>query len=629
MNFPQSLQRKLFFFCFLLVCLSSFAQADLFFTIKVLSNGMPISVDSIKVENLTSRSSFSLHSLPQTDSFYINLSRAKLERDPSGVSRLVEGAEGEWVCVETKPGNLILKTIATQKTPSYLRILNMQGRCVHNEVLQNTTASFITIKGGSRGVYLVNLVNNGRSKSFRYLGSGNEAFMVQSFPPNQEKQVRALSANTPPFSSGDKIVFSVFLQDKRFTITEPSIKNGGKAEIRILPPSSNVQVVDLGLKSGLKWASCNIGATNPWDAGEYFAWGETTPKKGYYGNRSLCYNKSVAELKAMGVVDNRNQLAPSYDAATANWGSDWRMPTEEDFDELCLACQKSVETVNGVPGIKFTGKGGNSIFIARCGFRFYNTLQCNDEHDSRGCYWTSDVCDDTESAKMKEYTKYCGDGEWQRYEGLNIRPVSNTLSPTIPIPTPTPAPVSKPEPIDLGLPSGVKWASFNLGASNSWETGRGYAWGETESFERFYPKDGRLWALEMDELKKQGIIDGQNILTAKYDAAAANLGFPWRMPTAEEIEELITHCEWTWKELQGVWGKKVTGPNGNSIFFPTTNEAASYRYATYWSSSYQTHVINEYNTPYNSIYTLFFDEWNNDKGVLIDANQIFIRPVCK
>ena len=99
-----------------------------------------------------------MHSLPQTDSFYINLSRAKLERDPSGVSRLVEGAEGEWVCVETKPGNLILKTIATQKTPSYLRILNMQGRCVHNEVLQNTTASFITIKGGSRGVYLVNLV---------------------------------------------------------------------------------------------------------------------------------------------------------------------------------------------------------------------------------------------------------------------------------------------------------------------------------------------------------------------------------------------------------------------------------------------------------------------------------------
>ena len=73
----------------------------------------------------------------------------------------------------------------------------------------------------------------------------------------------------------------------------------------------------------------------------------------------------------------------------------------------------------------------------------------------------------------------------------------------------------------------------------------------------------------------------------------------------------------------------VTGPNGNSIFFPTTNGAASYRYATYWSSSYQTHAINEYNTPYNLIYTLFFDEWNTDKGVLIDGTQIYIRPVCK
>ena len=627
MNISQSLQRKSFLFGLLLTCLSSFAQTDLFFTIRVLRNDMPISVDSIKVENLTSRSSFSLHSLPQQDSFFINLSRAKLERDPSGVHTLVQGAEDEWVCVETKPGNLILKTTVTQNTPSYLRILNMQGRCVHNEVLQNATASFIAIKGGFRSVYLVNLINNGKSKTFRYLGGGTEAFKVQSFPNNQEKHVRALSANTPQFSSGDKIVFTVFLQDKRFTITEPSIKNGGKAEIRILPPSSNVQVVDLGLKSGLKWASCNIGATNPWEAGEYFAWGETTPKKGYYESRSLSYNKSVAELKAMGVVDSRNQLTPSYDAATANWGSDWRMPTEEDFDELFLACQMSVETVNGVPGMKFTGKGGNSIFIPRGGCRFYNTLQCNDEHDSRGCYWTSNVCDDTEKAIMKEYTQYYGHDKWDRYYGLNIRPVTKTLSPTLP--TPTPAPVSKPEAIDLGLPSGVKWASFNLGASNSWETGRGYAWGEIESFEKFYPKDGRLWKLKTDELKKQGIIDNQNILTAKYDAAAANLGSPWRMPTAEEIEELITHCKWTWKEQQGVWGKMVTGPNGNSIFFPTTNGAASYPYATYWSSSYQTHVINEYNTPYNLIYTLFFDEWNTDKGVLVDTNQIFIRPVCK
>ena len=627
MNISQSLQRKSFLFCLLLTCLSSFAQTDLFFTIRVLRNDMPISVDSIKVENLTSRSSFSLHSLPQQDSFFINLSRAKLERDPSGVSRLVQDAESEWVCVETKPGNLILKTTATQNTPSYLRILNMQGRCVHNEVLQNTTESFIAIKGGFRSVYLVNLINNGKSKTFRYLGSGTEAFKVQSFPNNQEKHIRALSANTPPFSSGDKIVFSVFLQDKRFTITEPSIKNGGKAEIRILPPSSHVQVVDLGLKSGLKWASCNIGATNPWEAGEYFAWGENTPKKGYYENRSLWYNKSVAELKAMGVVDSRNQLTPSYDAATANWGSDWRMPTEEDFDELFLACQMSVETVNGVLGMKFTGKGGNSIFIPRGGCRFYNTLQCNDEHDLRGCYWTSNVCEDTQNAIMKEYTQHYGYDKWERYYGLNIRPVSNTLSPTLP--TPTPAPVSKPEAIDLGLPSGVKWASFNLGASNSWETGRGYAWGEIESFEKFYPKDGRLWKLKTDELKKQGIIDNQNILTAKYDAAAANLGSPWRMPTAEEIEELITHCKWTWKEQQGVWGKMVTGPNGNSIFFPTTNGAASYRYATYWSSSYQTHAINEYNTPYNLIYTLFFDEWNTDKGVLIDGTQIYIRPVCK
>ena len=96
--------------------------------------------------------------------------------------------------------------------------------------------------------------------------------------------------------------------------------------------------------------------------------------------------------------------------------------------------------------------------------------------------------------------------------------------------------------------------------------------------------------LSTSELQTQGYIDSEGNLTPQYDAATANWGGNWRMPTKDELNELRTKCTWTWTTQNDVNGYSVTGPNGNSIFLP----AAGYRRSSpnhvgsngyFWSSS--------------------------------------------
>lgn len=145
------------------------------------------------------------------------------------------------------------------------------------------------------------------------------------------------------------------------------------------------------------------------------------------------------------------------------------------------------------------------------------------------------------------------------------------------------------EAIDLGL--SVKWASCNVGAESPEDYGGYYAWGETKEKNDYSSSTSITYGLSTSELRSQGIIDSDDNLTAAYDAATDNWGSSWRMPTKEEIEELFNKCSWEWTSVNGVSGRKVTGPNGNSIFLP----AAGYRYRTgvlsrgsgghYWSGT--------------------------------------------
>ena len=125
--------------------------------------------------------------------------------------------------------------------------------------------------------------------------------------------------------------------------------------------------------------------------------------------------------------------------------------------------------------------------------------------------------------------------------------------------------------VDLGLPSGLKWAACNVGASSPEEYGGYYAWGETEEKESYYEEDYLYY--------NYGIYTdiGSDISGTQYDVAHVKWGGDWRMPTMVEQEELRNNCFWEWTTVNGVNGYNVIGPNGNSIFLP----AAGCRYGTY------------------------------------------------
>lgn len=155
--------------------------------------------------------------------------------------------------------------------------------------------------------------------------------------------------------------------------------------------------VDLGLPSGTKWATCNIGAVKPEDYGNYYAWCETTAKTTYdwstyrYCNGSertltkYCSNSSYGNN---GFTDALITLESSDDAATAKWGSGWRMPTETELNELNNNCTVIWTTQNGVNGLLFTGPNGNSIFLPAAGNRYGSEL-CG--AGSYGYYWSSSL----------------------------------------------------------------------------------------------------------------------------------------------------------------------------------------------------------------------------------------------
>ncbi|MBO4875331.1 MAG: InlB B-repeat-containing protein [Bacteroidales bacterium] len=599
--------------------------------------------------------------------------------------------------------------------------------------------------------------------------------------------------------------------------------------------------VDLGLPSGTKWATCNVGANSPEEYGDYFAWGETDDKETYtWDTYKYCngtYNTLTkycnnAVLGDDGFTDNRTALTVGDDAAAANWGNGWRMPTSEQLRELYEHCMVVWTVQNGVNGQLFTADNGKSIFIPAAGFRHEGSPT---DVGSAGFVWSSSLYAEhaSEAWILQITADDCGLVDESRYEGLAVRPViasgtdnpdnpdnpddpdnpdnpddpdnpattvtvtfnanggSGTMSPqtfTVGEPqqlnangftrtgyvfsgwntsasgtgtlyadrqeitvsanitlyaqwtidgggspvtvtfhenggTGTMSPqtftagVAQPlaansftrsgyafagwntaangsgtaysdmqmitvtsnmtlyaqwrynlvtvsfdsnggsgymspqtftigvvqalssnsftredyvfsgwntsangtgtaysdgqvitissnitlyaqwqdalnghDYVDLGLPSGTKWATSNVGANSPEEYGDYFAWGETttkETYEldtyRYY--DGSNWTKYTDPL---------TILEASDDAATANWGSGWRMPTYDEMNELKNNCTVTWTTQNGVYGRLFTGPNGNSIFLPAAGrrlggslfDVGSYGY--YWSSSLYT-----------------------------------------
>ena len=124
--------------------------------------------------------------------------------------------------------------------------------------------------------------------------------------------------------------------------------------------------------------------------------------------------------------------------------------------------------------------------------------------------------------------------------------------------------------VDLGLPSGLKWAVCNVGAESPEDYGNYYAWGETTTKTEYTTENSVTYGLSISDLRSRGYIDGKGNLTSSHDAATVNWGDIWRMPTQYEMRELLYRCSWEWTTQNGINGHKVTGPNGNFIFLPAT-----------------------------------------------------------
>ena len=192
--------------------------------------------------------------------------------------------------------------------------------------------------------------------------------------------------------------------------------------------------VDLGLPSGLLWATCNVGANNPQDYGDYFAWGETQPKTIYnwttyqYANGTSwedpqltksCYDSNYGYN---GFTDNLTTLLPEDDAATANWGDGWRMPTQEEFQELLENTTVTWITQNGVNGRLFTASNGNTLFLPAAGYRWHDGLG---GVGNIGYYLSSSLYTDNPSRAwtLVFVSDYCGLNYGSRNYGQSVRPV--------------------------------------------------------------------------------------------------------------------------------------------------------------------------------------------------------------
>ncbi len=196
----------------------------------------------------------------------------------------------------------------------------------------------------------------------------------------------------------------------------------------------NNDYVDLGLPSGTLWATRNVGASTPEEYGDYFAWGETSPKQRYgWDTYNWCIiNQSggvwltkYCTVSDFGSVDGKTELDFTDDAAFVNWGPSWRMPTIEQMQELCEYCTGYWVLRNGVWGLLAKGPNDNTIFLPASGVRSYDTIYFL---NINGLYWSRTLMSGNNNSydgKTMGFSRssFGAHGSSARYYGYSVRPV--------------------------------------------------------------------------------------------------------------------------------------------------------------------------------------------------------------
>ncbi len=344
--------------------------------------------------------------------------------------------------------------------------------------------------------------------------------------------------------------------------------------------TDKVEYVDLGLPSGNLWATCNLGASSPEAYGDYYAWGEVEPKQVYTYPNHKWYKEGTPSLgfTKYNNEDGKLTLEDEDDAVIQKLGNGWRTPTLADFRELTNQKLTTIKktTLNGVAGYQITSKKNKkSIFIPCAGFKQDKpqTREISSSEEVAICMTNLRRIDDKvfnawsfafQDDRIARYGK-------RRPDGISVRPVKG---PGMPVPNNC---------VDLGLNSGLLWAKCNMGTTDPTDLGDYYAWGEiSPNKKEYYSSNYKHFKVKSNiEVLKYNEKDGKTVLDLNDDAARANIGAGYRIPTKEDWEELLEDCEWeafttTLPEIvdpsqtKAIARWKVTGPNGNSIVLPMT-----------------------------------------------------------
>lgn len=393
-----------------------------------------------------------------------------------------------------------------------------------------------------------------------------------------------------------------------------------KADLRYA--GETAKAVDMGLS--VKWASWNIGAKNEADSGYYFAWGEVNAKSEYTWRTYV--NKDFLKPKR-----HIRKLSGNNDAANAQWGKGWRIPSAEEWYELMRYCYwEWTEDYEGtgVNGYVITSsRTGNTIFMPAIG----NTDIKEFGEGTDICYYWVNSDYRHKKGKNTLFNNYAASfvGPYSDFKikqlfksiGCPIRAVykSDDICRKESQPIDTNVVKNKqPEAVDLGL--SVLWASCNLGAEDKTQYGERFAWGEVNPKSEF-TWDNYYWK------NTQLVADGSTSLCLKPtdDAAHMRLGGEWRMPTYAELKELRSKCTWIWIEDYngfGVSGYIIkSNTTGNFIFIPSARERAEHKYALYtphtvdfWTSTgkntYEAYICNVYTFNQGHRFCRDIGEWS-------------------
>jgi uncharacterized protein (TIGR02145 family) len=350
----------------------------------------------------------------------------------------------------------------------------------------------------------------------------------------------------------------------------------------------------------------NVGAKSVEDYGPHFSWGNIAGHKSsndstfddVYSFDATSYESTAGHSLSADIPSND----AAHDAAQALYGDYWCMPTHADFQELVNNTDQQISRVNGIYGMKFMKKSDHSVYIfLPAAGRGQDSSVIKRGSDGTGYYWSSSWT----NAENAHYTNfYYDDNEYgsyvnpdyslSRYLGFSIRAVYKEPKPYV----------------DLGLPSGLKWAKGNVvsdgnggyAVGNMTDYGAYVSWGNVEphfSSNGSTFDDGYNWG-EYTSGRPYRDTPGRDVnanissTDSSHDAARALLGDAWHLPTKDNFTELINNTDKEVVTINGVRGTKFMKKSDHSvyIFLPYggvgINSSLKERgtKGLYWSSTY-------------------------------------------